>query len=153
MRPSYLPGYRIIFSVIGGAYILLSCSMLVRGMRTAMQSFGLPESTLASPHFADFFHFFYSLMLMLGLLIVALGRFVLVGVHQRSSARLLLAINVYVTYLDVRVSDSPLGNGLYQGKNTIVPAILDLAFGLCFAYLSVRPLRTHPGPATSTQAL
>ncbi|HEU4403780.1 MAG TPA: hypothetical protein VFS43_00575 [Polyangiaceae bacterium] len=54
--------------------------------------------------------------------------------------RVLCAINVYYAYLDIHTSDSPLGNGLYQGPASLAPAFVDVAVVLAFAYLGTRRL-------------
>jgi hypothetical protein len=135
---SSLPGYRRILGTIGGLYVLLGGSMLVRGATAAMQPFGVPEAVLDSAHFGDFFHWVFVHMSVLGVLFVLLARFVTEARAQRSVARVLLLLELHYTYLDLRTSDSPFGNGLYQGGGSLVPPLIDLIVVACFAYLATR---------------
>ena len=139
-----LPGYRRTLTAVGATFVLLGGSMLVRGSRAAMTPFGVPEQTLASPHFADFFHFLFVHMAVLGIILVLLGRLVLEGRSQRLVARVLLVLQVHYTWLDVRTSDSPLGNHLYQGPGSLGPVVVDVLVLLAYLVLSVRPLRDTP---------
>ena len=137
----YVPGWKLIGTVIGAVYCLLGSSMLLRGVQSAMQPFGVPETTLNSPHFADFFHFLFVHMVVLGILTVLLARFVNEGRQQRIAAWVLFAINLHYTYLDFRTSDSALGNSLYHGPGTLVPPLIDVVVTLAWLYLALRPLR------------
>ena len=139
----FVPGWKLIGTVIGAVYCLLGGSMLLQGVQAVMQPFGLPESTLASPHFADFFHFLFVHMVVLGIMTVLLARFVTEGRYQRIAAWLLCAINVHYTYLDLRTSDSAFGNALYRGPNTLVPPAIDVVVVLCWLYLALRPMRSR----------
>jgi hypothetical protein len=134
-------GFKTICSIIGATYVLLAGSMLARGARGSMEPFKVPEAVLSSAHFADFFHFLFVHMITLGVMVGLLGWFVENGRHQRFAARVLCAINVHYAYLDFRTSDSPLGNGLYQGPASVIPALVDVAVVLAFAYLSTRRVR------------
>ncbi len=115
--------------------------MVARGARSSMEQFGVPESVLAAPHFQDFFQFLFVHMMVIGLLIGLLGGLIDEGAKQRLAARALFGVETLYTYLDVRTSDSPLGNGLYQGAGSLMPVLIDLLVLSCFGYLSVRPLR------------
>jgi predicted small integral membrane protein len=137
-----LPGFRVICSIVGGAYVLLGGSMVLRGARAAMQPFGVPELVLSSPHFTDFFHWVFVHMMVLGILIGMLGQWVRHGPHQQAAARVLCLIELHYTYLDLRTSDSALGSGLYQGPQSLVPPAIDVIVVLLFAYLGVRRLET-----------
>jgi len=142
-----LPGYRRILGGVGVLYVLLGSSMVARGAAAAMQPFGVPEAVLGSPHFADFFHWVFVHMTVLGVLFVLLARFVTEARAQRSVARVLLLLELHYTYLDLRTSDSPFGNGLYQGGGSLVPPLIDLIVVLCFAYLATR--RVPPDQSAS----
>jgi hypothetical protein len=138
-----LPGYKAICTTVGTSYVLLGASMVLQGARAAMTPFGLPETTLASRHFADFFHWVFTHMMVLGVMIVMLGRFVERGSYQQLVARIILLVELNYTYLDFRTSDSAVGNALYRGPRTLVPALIDVIVCLAFAYLSVRRLRVQ----------
>lgn len=139
-----LRGFRLICTIVAVTYVLLGGSMVFRGARAAMTPFGVPEHVLSSPHFADFFHFLFVHMMVLGILIGMLGRYVVDGRAQRIAARVLCLIQLHYTYLDVRTSDSAFGNGLYQGSGSLGPVVIDLMVVACFAYLSVRSLTPSP---------
>lgn len=122
--------------------------MVVRGPRAAMQPFGVPEAVLSSAHFADFFHWVFVHMMVLGVLIGLLGRYVRDGKPQVIVARVLLLLELHYTYLDIRTSDSALGSGLYRGGASLVPAFVGVLVTLSFLYLSIRPLRSRsPAPS------
>jgi len=140
-----LPGYKAICTSVGVCYVLLGASMVLQGAQAAMAPFGLPASTLASPHFGDFFHWVFTHMMVLGVMIVMLARFVERGSQQRLVARIILLLELHYTYLDLRTSDSILGNSLYQGPRTLVPPFIDAMVCAAFAYLSVRRLRAVEG--------
>jgi hypothetical protein len=144
-----VPGFKTTLSVIGAVYVLLAGSMLARGAVASMQPFGVPEPVLSSPHYADYFHFTFVHMTVLGISIVMLGRFVEAGRHQRLVARVLGLINLHYAYLDFRTSDSVLGNHLYRGSASLVPAIIDVIVTLAFAWLSFRPF-APAAPAAHT---
>jgi hypothetical protein len=137
-----LRGFKTICSAVSVTYVLLGSSMLIRGARASMQPFGVPEVVLTSAYFADFFHFLFIHMIVIGLLIGTLGWFVQHDRQQRMAARLLCVIQLHYTYLDLRTSDSIFGNGLYRGSASITPALVDLVVTLAFAFLSVRPVKS-----------
>ena len=138
---SHLPGFRRACTVVGVLYVALGGSMVLRGARQVMQPFGVPELVLASPHFADFFHWVFVHAMVLGVLIGLLGRYVVDGSSQRIVSRILCVLELHYLYLDVRTSDSPLGNGLYRGSASLIPPIVDLGVVILFAILSMRKLR------------
>ncbi len=143
MPNTYVPGFKAVCSVVGVLFALLSGSMLLRGVETAMRPFGVPEAILRSPHYADYFHFTFVHMNVIGLLIFLLGRFVEHSRGQRVVSRTLVLVLAHYAYLDVRTSDSALGNHLYRGSATLIPPIIDVVVMLCFAWLSVRSLRAY----------
>lgn len=146
-----LPGYEACCTVVGALYALLAGSMLARGAAVAMAPFGVPAAVLRSPHYADYFHFTFVHMVTLGVMIFLLGRYVEPGRPQRVVSRVLFLAQVHYAYLDLRTSDSPLGNHLYRGPSTLVPALVDVAVALCFLWLGLRPLRER-APLTSPAA-
>ncbi|MFT3923938.1 MAG: hypothetical protein QM778_15500 [Myxococcales bacterium] len=136
-----LPGFKTVCTSVAFVYVFLASSMVLQGAKVAMAPFGLPQETLDSPHFADFFHWVFVHMVVLGVLIGLLGRYVERGEHQRTVARVLFLIEAHYTYLDLRTSDSPLGNALYHGPRTLIPPAVDLIVLLAFAYLGTRSLK------------
>src|SRR4051812_12610623 len=99
-----IPGFKTICTVVAAIYVLLAGSMLARGARSAMTPFRVPEEVVASPYFADFFHWVFVHMVVLGILIGLLGRFVEGARAQRVVAGVLTAIELHYAYLDVRTS-------------------------------------------------
>lgn len=141
MSVTEVPGFKRACSVVGVTYVLLASSMLARGAETAMRPFGVPDAILRSPHYADYFHFTFVHMVTLGVLIFLLGRYAERGNAQRTIARVLCLVQVHYAWLDLRTSDSALGNHLYRGAGTMIPPMIDVAVALCFAFLGVRALR------------
>jgi len=149
---SHLPGFRRACTVVGVLYVALGGSMVLRGPRQVLQPFGVPELVLSSPHFADFFHWVFVHALVLGVLIGLLGRYVVDGSSQRIVSRVLCVAELHYLYLDLRTSDSPLGNGLYRGSASLIPPIIDLAVAILFAILGMRKLRQAPAPNSGTDS-
>lgn len=118
-------------------YTLLAGGLLARGIRPSMAEFAVPEVVLDSPHYHDAILWVYSHMIVIGLIVGVVGLRAESVRLQRPLARLLFAAHVYYTYLDFRSSDSALGNGLYQGPGSIVPALIGLVVTVLFARLSV----------------
>lgn len=136
-----LPGFKVTLTVVGVVFMVLGGSMVARGAAVAMASFGIPATTLESPHFADFFHFTFVHMVVLGVMLVLLGRFVREGRDQQVVARVLLLVQLHYTWLDLRTSDSPLGNALYRGPASLGPVMIDLLVVVAWTVLSVRRVR------------
>lgn len=132
-------------SVIGITYIVISASVLFQGVTGFMANCGLPESTLESPHYenAIFFHFFD--MLVIGILITLAG-FVESLTFQRVFSVAMLVIQSVYLYLDVQTSDTPLGNSLYKGPNSIAPVAIGTVFTLLFLTLAISALRYRATP-------
>lgn len=135
-----LPGFKPVCTIVGLAYILLAGSMLASGVRASMGQFALPEQVLASPHYADQFHWVYVHLTVIGVLIGMLGRYVRDGRQQRTLARVLCLAEAHYAYLDLRSSDSAIGSALYRGSASLIPAVIDILVMLAFAYLSVHRL-------------
>ena len=143
-----IPGYKTICTVVGALYVLLGASMVARGAVAVMSQFQVPDVVLGSPQFQDFFHWVFVHMMVLGLMIAMLGRFVEDGRAQRVVAGMLVLVELHYTYLDVRTSDSALGSGLYKGSGSLVPPIIDVLVTLAFAYLAVRGPRKATASAS-----
>lgn len=127
--------------VIGVTYMLLSANILFQGVIAFMGQFGLPESTLASPHYKDaiFFHFFD--MFVIGVLITLAGLVESLKFQRIFSGVMLVIQSIYL-YLDVHNSDSPLGNALYKGPNSIAPVVVGVIATLIFLTLTISALRS-----------
>jgi hypothetical protein len=131
----HMPGFRSACLITGVTYVLLGASVLARGGAASLAEFGVPAVTLTSPHYADAIWWVYVHMIVLGLVLGVVGRFAEGERFQRWFARLMLAAHAYYLFMDVRTSDTALGNGLYQGPMSIVPALI----GLCVLLLFVHP--------------
>jgi hypothetical protein len=132
----WLPGFEASFLTTGVLYVLMGGSILVRGTRASMAPFGVPEATLASPHYDDAIFWVYSHMVVLGVLMAVVG---LTAEGDRLKlwfSRALFAAHVYYTVLDVRASDSVLGTALYQGPASIFPAVVGFVVTVLLAHLS-----------------
>jgi hypothetical protein len=131
-----LPGFKASCVTIAVLYVLLGGSIVLRGTRASMAAYGVPEATLASPHYDDAIFWVYTHMIVIGLLTGVVGVFGEGERLKKWAARLLFAAHVFYTYLDFRSSDSILGNGLYRGPASLVPPIICLVVTLVFAHLS-----------------
>lgn len=120
-----LPGFRASCLTLAVVYVLLAGSILARGPMVAMAGYGVPSSTLASPHYADAMFWVFLHMTVIGLVIGVVGWFAAEARMQRAFARLMLAAICVYTFLDVRTADWPLGNALYKGTGSLGPVIVD----------------------------
>ncbi len=135
-----LPGFKGTYITVGGLFVLLASSMLFRGIPENMAQFNVPSEILNAPHYLDAMWWTYSHMLILGLVIGLIG-ILAEGVKLKVwMSRLLLMANLYYVFLDVRSSDSALGNGLYEGEASLIPAIIGSVITLLFLQLVVRDL-------------
>lgn len=132
-----LPGFRTTCLVLGATYVLLGASILVRGGAAAMAEYGVPAATLASPHYADAIWWVYVHTIVLGLVTGVVGLYAEGERLRRVFARVLLGAQASYLWLDVRSSDSALGNALYQGPASIVPAVLGLGMLLLLVHPSL----------------
>ena len=138
-------------SVVGITYIVISASILFQGVISFMERCGLPESTLASPHYenAIFFHFFD--MLVIGILITIAGLVESLTFQRVFSAAMLVIQSIYL-YLDVQTSDTPLGNALYKGPNSVAPVAIGFVFTLLFLTLTISALRYRAAPGKKAES-
>ena len=132
-------------SVVGITYVVIAANILFQGVIAFMAQCGLPESTLESPHYenAIFFHFFD--MLVIGVLITMAGTVESLR-FQRIFSTTMLAIQSVYLYLDVQTSDTPLGNALYKGPNSVAPVIIGIVFTLVFLALTISAMRYRAAP-------
>jgi hypothetical protein len=146
----YLPGFRASCLTVGVLYVVLAAGLLLRGVEPSMGEFAVPPVVLASPHYHDAIVWVYTHQIVLGLVIGAIGLTVTDPGSRRGVARLLFAVHILYTWLDVRSSDSALGNGLYKGPGSLIPVFVCLFVLMLFAHLSVcRPERALAAPAGS----
>jgi hypothetical protein len=132
----FLPGFRPTCIGIGVTYVVLAAGELLPGVPASMAGFGVPEAVLTSAHYQDAMLWVFTHMLVLGLIIAVVGQFAESARTKRAFARLMLATSMLYTVLDLRTSDSALGNGLYAGARSLVPPIIDIVVVLLFAHLA-----------------
>ena len=134
----FLPGFKATYITTGVLFVLLAGSLFLQGIPEFMVQFNVPQETLDSPHYLDAMLWTYSHMIILGLIIGLVG-FLAQGEKLKVwMSRLLLLSNGYYTFLDFRSSDSSVGNGLYEGEASLMPAFVSLGITLLFLQLVVR---------------
>lgn len=131
---------------VGISYAVIAASVLLQGVIPFMKQFGLPEATLNSPHYenAIFFHFYD--MFVIGVLIATAG-FVESLRFQRVFSLAMSVIQSVYLYLDVKTSDTFLGNGLYEGPGSVTPVVIGLAFTTLFLTLAISAFRYRVSPS------
>lgn len=132
-----LPGFQASCLTVCVLYLVLAGGLLLRGVEPGMAEFAVPPAVLASPHYRDAIVWVYTHQLVLGLVVGAIGLTVTDPVARRGVARLLCAVHILYTWLDLRSSDSALGNGLYKGPGSLIPVFVCLLVVLLFAHLGV----------------
>lgn len=142
----HLPGFKATCVGVGAVFTLLAGSELARGVAASMDGFGLPEATLASPHYLDAMSWVFVHMLVLGVIIGAIGWFVEEARARTGFARVMTLAMLVFTTLDLRTSDSALGNHLYAGARTLVPPVIDVVVLLLFAHLAFCQGANAPKP-------
>ena len=134
----FRPNFRTTFLIVGYTFVFLAVSLFAKGLLKSMSEFQVPQAVLDSPHYVDAIQWVYIHMITLGLLIVSIGYSVTDVVKQKRISILLFFISSFYTYLDFRSSDSALGNALYKGDASIIPAVISLVVTLLFLQLSLR---------------
>ncbi len=133
-----MKNYKKVLMGIGIMFILLSLSLFVKGLMPSMAEFKVPTEILNSPHYYDAMLWVYVHMIVLGILIFLLGYAVTEPKKQQVITLLLFFITCVYTYLDFRSSDSALGNGLYQGESSVIPAFIGLFVNVVLLQLWIR---------------
>lgn len=142
----FLPGFKASCLTICILYVFLAGGLFVRGIKTSMAEFKVPPQILNSPHYLDAIGWVYTHMIVIGLMVGVMGLYAEGQKFKQTMARLLLVAHVYYTYLDFRTSDSILGNGLYQGPGSVIPAFIGLFVTLLFLHLGFCPQSCGPNP-------
>ena len=137
-------------SVVGITYIVLSASILSQGVIAFMEQCGLPKSTLESPHYENAISFHFFDMMVIGILITLAGHVESLRFQRVFSTAMLIIQCIYL-YLDVRTSDTPLGNALYKGPNSVAPVAIGVLFTLLFLTLTISALRYRPAPGKKAE--
>jgi hypothetical protein len=147
----YLPGFKVTCLLVGALYVLIAGSLFIKGLMKSMAQYQVPSHLLASPHYYDAVLWVYMHTLIIGLIIGALGWYSKNVIFQKRMSRVLFAAHLVYTYLDFRSSDTILGNGLYQGLASVLPAIISLLATLLFLNLSLGGHRAfYPGQPVTT---
>jgi hypothetical protein len=133
-RPSRIFKYGCLF--VGVLYVLMASSILGRGVESSMAPFGVPDSTIESPHYSDAITWVYVHMLVLGIVIGTVGWFAESLRFQQAFSVVLFLVHLLYLYLDLRTSDTALGNGLYKGPESAIPALIVAVVLVVFAVLS-----------------
>lgn len=132
----FLPGFKTTYLTVSVVYVLLAGSLFAKGLMISMAGFKVPQTTLDSPHYYDAILWVYTHMIVIGLMIGLMGLYAESMKLKLWMSRLLCLCHIYYTYLDFRSSDSVLGNGLYKGEGSVIPAIISLIITLLFLRLS-----------------
>ncbi len=103
-----------------------------------MAEFKVPEIILDSAHYYDAILWVYVHMSVIGLLILIIGYAVNDINKQKWIALLLFVVTAFYVYLDFRSADWVLGNALYKGESSIIPAVIGLLVNLLFFQLAIR---------------
>lgn len=130
--------YKKVLMGIGILFIFLSLSLFAKGLVPSMAEFKVPTEVLNSPHYYDAILWVYVHMTVLGILIFLLGYSVSDPKKQQVITLLLFFITCLYTYLDFHSSDSVLGNGLYQGESSVIPAFISLLVNVVLLQLWIR---------------
>lgn len=151
LRPliPFLPGFKASCLTVGVLNLLIVGGLFAKGLMVAMGEYAVPQAQLDSAHYYDAIFWVYVHMLLIGLLIAALGIWVRDGKAQLWLSRVLCGMHVVYMVLDFRSSDSPLGNGLYQGAASLIPAFICVFFVLLFLNLSLGKVRQGNGASAS----
>lgn len=129
--------FKLIFTILGGLYVIMASSMLVRGA-PVLGDFGVPESAFSEPVLADIFLFFYQLMAYMGVLTVLFGHVARERNTQLLVASVYFTANILTALRDLSTADCQFGNHLYKGEKTVVFVYISLAYAAAFGYLVVR---------------
>jgi hypothetical protein len=135
-----IPGFKLVFTIIGVVYSAMGASMVVRGVG-ALRPFGVPDDVIASPVMGDFFTFFYELMTFIGALMILFGHVTVGRGRQTAVAAAFAVFDVLAGLRDLSTSDCRFGSRLYHGEATLVFVAIDVALALAFAALVVLGLR------------
>jgi hypothetical protein len=135
---SLFPNFKRTFLIVGYTFILLPISLFTKGLMVSMAQFEVPEFILKSAHYYDAMLWVYVHMMVIGLLILIIGYSVDDLNKQKWIAALLFIVTGFYFYLDFRSADWALGNALYKGESSIIPAIIGLIVNLLFLQLTLR---------------
>ena len=121
-----LPGFRKTCLAVCGLHIALAGGILTRGAEQAMAEFEVPPVVLTSPHYQDAIFWVYLHMLVIALIVGLIGVRATEPRLQRDFSRLMFAASAVYAWLDLRASDSALGEALYRGPGSLIPVLVCL---------------------------
>lgn len=135
--PAPLPGFRKTCLGVCGLYVVLASGILIRGAEASMQEFAVPAAVLTAPHYQDAIFWVYLHMLVIGAIIGLMGHRAEEPRLQRDFSRLMFVASAVYTWLDLRASDSPLGEALYRGPGSLLPFFVCLLTTVLFGRLAL----------------
>jgi hypothetical protein len=124
--------FRTACYIVGGLQLLIGLGILAQGAANAMAPYGVPEATRALPHYRDAIAWVYVHTCVLGALMVVVGRYAEAPALKRAFARAVFGALLVYCALDFRSSE-PVGIGLYEGPQSIVPALICVVMLALFA--------------------
>ncbi len=127
--------------VVGLVMSLLALSLFAKGLLPAMAEYGVPPELINSPHYIDAITWVYIHMVTIGLLLITFGYAVTEPQKQKLVSILVSIVLAFYTYLDFIHSDSAVGNALYKGNQSVIPAIISLVMTLAFIRLTIKLFR------------
>lgn len=122
--------------IIGSVLSLLSISLFIKGILHVMSEYGVPSNVLQNAYYIDAITWVYTHMLVVGILILCIGYGIKeIKIQKWVSLTLFIIITLYCI-MDFAHSDSVLGNSLYKGPQSIIPAIISLIISLSLLRLT-----------------
>lgn len=142
-----IPRFRTACLIVAGLYGLVGAGILLQGAAAAMEPYGVPAETLASPHYVDAINWVYLHTLVLAVVTGVVGWLAREPALKLWFARVMLGANLVYGALDFGHSDSPLGNALYKGDGSVVPGLMVVVILLLFLGPAIR---REPGEGRET---
>lgn len=134
--PAKERAFRIGCLAVGAIHVFFGSMILLRGATASLEEFEIPQEILSSAHFIDAIYWVYVHQLAVGLMIALVGWFAESPTLKRHFSRLMLLVNGTYAFMDLRSSDSLVGNSLYKGPTSLAPAIIASICTLIFLYLT-----------------
>lgn len=135
--PAEIPGFRKTCLGVCGLFVVLASGVLIRGAETSMAEFEVPAAVLTSPHYQDAIFWVYLHMLVIGAIVGLMGLRAEDPRLQRDFSRLMFAASAVYAWLDLRASDSALGEALYRGPGSLVPVLVCVLTAALFGRLAL----------------
>lgn len=119
-----LPGFRRTCQGVCALHVVLASGILLRGAEASMAEFEVPAAVLTSPHYQDAIFWTYLHMLVIAAIVGLMGQRCEDPKLQRDFSRLMFAASAVYAWLDLRASDSALGEALYRGPGSLIPTLV-----------------------------